>query len=171
VIFGQGDKFLNLFARLQKVLPVLPLAGAQARFQPVWVEDVASAVVQSLQRQGAGLQTLEACGPEVFTLKQLVQLSARLAGVNQGHGRPVLGLPHWAASWQARLMELQPGGPLMSRDNLASMQVANVASPGMPGLAALGISAAALGPIARDYLAQGAPWHELMGVRLRSHWR
>jgi NADH dehydrogenase len=165
VIFGQGDKFLNMFASLQKVFPFMPLAGAEARFQPVWVEDVASAVVKSLERTGAGVQTLEACGPEVFTLKQLVEISATLAGVNRGHGRPVFGIPAWAGSLQARLMELKPGEPLMSRDNLASMRVPNVATPGMPDLSALGIQAAALRPIASDYLTEGAAWHALLGVR------
>jgi NADH dehydrogenase len=171
VIFGQGDKFLNLFASLQKVAPFVPLAGADARFQPVWVEDVASAVVKSLERQSPGLLSLEACGPEVFTLRQLVELSAKLAGVNHGHGRPVIGLPHWAGALQARLMECKPGEPLMSRDNLASMQVPSMATPGKQGLEALGLQAAALVPVARDYLSQGAPWHDLLGVRLRSHWR
>ena len=171
VIFGQGDKFLNMFASLQKVFPCMPLAGAEARFQPVWVEDVASAVVKSLERQGAGLLSLEACGPDVFTLRQLVETAARLAGVNHGHGRPVIGLPRWAGALQARLMEFKPGEPLLSRDNLASMQVPSVATPGMPGLESLGIQAEALVPIARDYLAQGSPWHDLLGVRLRSHWR
>lgn len=171
VIFGQGDKFLNVFASLQKVFPFMPLAGAEARFQPVWVEDVATAVVKSLERTGAGVQTLEACGPEVFTLKQLVELSATLAGVNRGEGRPVFGIPAWAGTLQARLMELKPGEPLMSRDNLASMQVPSVATPGAPGLEALGIQPAALRGIARDYLSQGSPWHDLLGVRQRSHFR
>ena len=171
VIFGQGDKFLNLFASLQKVFPFMPLAGAEARFQPVWVEDVASAVVKSLERESPGVVTLEACGPEVFTLKQLVELSARLSGVNHGRGRPVIGLPHWAGMLQARLLELKPGEPLMSRDNLASMQIANVATPGMPGLSSLGLQAAALQAVARDYLSEGSPWHDLLGVRLRSHGR
>ena len=165
VIFGQGDKFLNVFASLQRIFPFMPLAGAEARFQPVWVEDVASAVVKGLERSGVGVQTLEACGPEVFTLKQLVEISATLAGVNRGHGRPVIGIPRWAGELQARMMELMPGAPLMSRDNLASMQVANVATPGMPDLTALGIQAAALQPIAGDYLTQGAAWHALLGVR------
>ena len=156
VIFGAGDKFLNLFASLQKVFPLMPLAGADARFQPVWVEDVASAVVKSLERSGTGALTIEACGPEVFTLKQLVEISARLAGVNYGRGRPVIGLPAWAGALQARLMELKPGEPLMSRDNLASMRVPNVATPGMPGLETLGIQAAALQGIARSYLSQGS---------------
>jgi NADH dehydrogenase len=62
-------------------------------------------------------------------------------------------------------MELMPGAPLMSRDNLASMQVANVATPGMPGLSALGIQVAALQPIAADYLTEGSSWHALLGLR------
>ena len=165
VIFGQGDQFLNVFANLQKILPFMPLAGADARFQPVWVEDVATAVVKALERGGTESLTLEACGPEVFTLKQLVEISATLAGVNRGHGRPVFGIPHWAGDLQARMMELMPGAPMMSRDNLASMQVANVATPGMPGLSALGIQVAALQPIAADYLTQGASWHALLGLR------
>ncbi len=165
VIFGQGDQFLNVFASLQKLFPFMPLAGAGARFQPVWVEDVATAVVKALERGGSGVQTLEACGPEVFTLKQLVELSANLAGINRGHGRPVFAIPRWAGDLQARMMELMPGAPLMSRDNLASMEVPNVATPGKPGLSALGIQAAALRPIAADYLTQGASWHALLGVR------
>jgi NADH dehydrogenase len=171
VIFGAGDKFLNLFASLQKLAPFVPLAGADARFQPVWVEDVATAVVKSLERSAPGVLTLEACGPEVFTLKQLVEVSAKLSGVNRGQGRPVFGLPHWAGELQARMMELLPGDPLMSRDNLASMQVANVVTPGMPGLEALGMQPAALEGVAREYLSQGSPWHDLLGVRLRSHFR
>jgi NADH dehydrogenase len=165
VIFGQGDQFLNVFASIQKILPFMPLASADARFQPVWVEDVAAAVVKALERGGNGVQTLEACGPEVFTLKQLVEISAMAAGVNRGHGRLVFGLPAWAGALQARMMELMPGAPLMSRDNLASMQVPNVATPGMPGLSQLGIHAAALQPIAAEYLTQGASWHALLGVR------
>jgi NADH dehydrogenase len=165
VIFGQGDQFLNVFASLQRLFPFMPLAGASARFQPVWVEDVATAVVKALERGGSGVQTLEVCGPEVFTLKQLVELSANLAGINRGHGRPVFGIPRWAGDLQARMMELMPGAPLMSRDNLASMEVPNVATPGMPGLSDLGIQAAALRPIAADYLTQGASWHALLGVR------
>ena len=171
VIFGAGDKFLNVFAGLQKVFPFMPLAGAEARFQPVWVEDVAAAVVKSLERSGAGVQTLEACGPEVFTLKQLVEISAKLAGVNEGRGRPVFGIPAWAGALQARMMEMMPGAPLMSRDNLDSMRVPNVATPGMPGLSTLGLEPAALQAIARDYLSQGSPWHDLLGVCLRSHFR
>jgi len=159
VIFGVRDKFLNVFARLQKVLPVMPLAGATTRFQPVWVEDVASAVVRCLERtEIAGAPKapliLELCGPDVFTLRQLVQLAARLSGIRGGRGRPVLALPRWLGRLQATLMELAPGEPLMSRDNLNSMAVDNVASGHVPGLSYLGIEAASLVPIASAYLGR-----------------
>lgn len=154
VIFGDADKFLNMFAKLQQVFPVMPLAGAHARFQPVWVDDVAQAVLQCLllPRDAQAPQVFEACGPDVFTLKQLVQLSARLRGVNGGRGRPVIALPSWMAYAQARVMELLPGEPLMSRDNLDSMKTDNVATGKLPGLDSLGILPATLEPIARNYL-------------------
>ncbi len=160
VIFGAADKFLNVFARLQDVLPVVPLAGAQARFQPVWVQDVASAVVRSLQpfagsSSGQTARIIEACGPEVFTLRELVQLAGQLHGVRGGRGRPVIGLPNWLARLQATLMQLSPGEPVMSLDNLDSMKADNVASGTLPGLTSLGIEPSALQPIAAQYLRRG----------------
>lgn len=156
VIFGEGDKFLNLFAKLQKVLPMMPLAGASARFQPVWVQDVANAVVSCLK--GVSTQPspriIEAAGPDVYTLKELVQLSAQLSGVAGGLGRPVIALPAWAGRLQATMMGLAPGEPLMSVDNLDSMKVDNVATGKLPGLASLGITASALKPIAQQYLTR-----------------
>ena len=173
VIFGQEDKFLNLFARLQAVFPVMPLAGASARFQPVWVEDVAQAVVSSLARpvhsDGAPAypKVLEACGPQIYTLRQLVELAAHLSGVKGGLGRPVIPLPAWLGRIQAHMMEWAPGEPLMSRDNVDSMKVDNIATAGMPGLEVLGIAPALLQPIAADYLAQGQPNHGRLGLRQR----
>jgi NADH dehydrogenase len=155
VIFGAEDKFLNVFAQLQKVLPFMPLAGAQARFQPVWVQDVASAVLRSLELGAADdgkPRVLELVGPDIFTLKELVQLAARLSGVGGGRGRPVLGLPRWLGRIQARLMELAPGEPVMSRDNLDSLLCDNVASGQFAGLQSLGIAATALLPVAKSYL-------------------
>jgi NADH dehydrogenase len=156
VIFGAEDKFLNTFARLQQLFPVIPLAGSQARFQPVWVEDVARAVVHCLQTPDTIGQIYEACGPEVFTLKQLVELAGRYAGIKGGKGRTVIALPDALARVQARLMELAPGEPLLSRDNLNAMKTDNVASGQLPGLQALGIQPAALAAIGPTYLgAQG----------------
>ncbi len=155
VIFGAEDKFLNTFADLQQLFPVVPLAGASARFQPVWVEDVAQAVVNCLGRAHAHAsigQIYEACGPDVLTLRELVELAGRISGANHGRGRPVFALPEALARVQARLMELMPGEPLLSRDNLDSMKVPNVATGHHPGLQALGIEPASLMAIAPTYL-------------------
>ena len=148
VIFGERDRFLNLFKSLQAVFPVLPLAGAQARFQPVWVEDVASAIVRCLIDPTTIGQTIECTGPRELTLRELVQRAGRWSG----HPRPVFGLPASLATLQALMLEALPGEPLMSRDNLASMQVANVASGSLPGLERLGIAAADIDSVAPTWL-------------------
>lgn len=140
VIFGADDRFTNLFARLQRLFPVLPLAGAQARFQPVWVADVAQAVVRSLQQRPGPGPVVECAGPQVLTLAETVQRVGAMAGCR----RPVLPLPESAGLLQAGLMGLLPGEPLMSRDNVLSMRVPNVASGRLPGLRDLGITPQAL---------------------------
>lgn len=165
VIFGAGDRFLNLFARLQAVFPVLPLAGSTARFQPVWVEDVASAVIACLRDSGLPMssvgQTFECAGPEVLTLAELVHI----AGEFGSRARPVLPLPRALGQLQARLMELMPGEPLMSRDNLAAMQVDNVASGQWPGLSSLGIQPGSVRAVAPGYLGQRGGRSHLDGFR------
>lgn len=163
VVFGDGDRFLNLFARLQAALPLLPLAGAQARFQPVWVEDVASAVVACLRDHGSPVgQTFECVGPDVLTLAELAQIAGRY-GSRQ---RRVLPLPAPLARLQARVMEWMPGDPLMSRDNLDSMKVDNVASQQWPDLSALGIRAASVHSVAPTYLGQRGGRSQLLDYRL-----
>ena len=161
VIFGAEDKFLNTFASLQKMLPFIPLAGSTARFQPVWVEDVASAIVKCIEDRSTIGQTFEACGPDVFTLKQLVQL----AGQYSGHDKPVIGLPDGLARIQAALMELAPGEPIMSRDNLDAMKVDNVASGKLAGLEALGITPAAVSAVVPFYLGNQGLRSGLMAKR------
>lgn len=137
VIFGRDDQFINLFARLQRFFPFMPLAGADTRFQPVWVDDVAQAIAYALVHRHTIGGTYELCGPQVLRLRELVALAGRHAGCE----RPVLPLPH-AVGWvQALMMEWLPGPTLMSRDNLASMQVDNVATGRHPGLEALGVRA------------------------------
>ncbi|MBT9599217.1 MAG: complex I NDUFA9 subunit family protein [Vitreoscilla sp.] len=151
VIFGASDRLLNLFASLQRFAPVVPLAGASARFQPVWVGDVAEALARCLEQPGTVGRTFECTGPEEMTLADLVRAAGRYAG----HERPVVPLPDALARLQARLMEWAPGEPLMSRDNLDSMRMPNIATPGVPGLPALGITASPLSAVAPGYLAPG----------------
>ncbi|MBX3621479.1 MAG: complex I NDUFA9 subunit family protein [Rhizobacter sp.] len=150
VIFGADDRFLNLFAQLQAAFPVMPLAGADARFQPVWVADVARAIVHALGHRETIGQAYECTGPRVYTLRELV----RLAGRWSGHERPIVPLPHALGRLQALMLECLPGTPLMSRDNLASMRVPNVASGGAAGLADLGIRPTALEAVMPDVLAR-----------------
>ncbi|MDY0330871.1 MAG: complex I NDUFA9 subunit family protein [Thiomonas sp.] len=136
VVFGPEDNFLNTFARLQRVFPVVPLAGAKTRFAPVYVSDVVTAFVNSLvgpQARKTFGQTFELCGPTVYTLAELVRLSGRWARVGGGCGRPIIPLPDALGRLQALMMELAPGEPVMSRDNLDSMKVDSVCSGALPG--------------------------------------
>lgn len=128
VVFGPEDQFLNVFARMQAVLPVMVLGGASAKFQPVFVGDVAQAFVDALDDPHSVGKTYELVGPQVYSLGELV----RLAGVYAGHPRPVISLPAPLARLQAFLLEHMPGGPIMSRDNLDSMKSDNVASAQYP---------------------------------------
>jgi NADH dehydrogenase len=148
VMFGAEDRFLNLFAKLQAVFPLMPLAAADAQFQPVWVDDVAEAILRCLQRPETIGLTLECAGPEVMTLADIV----RAAGRWSGHPRPLLPLPMALGKLQALAMELLPGEPLMSRDNLDSTQLPNIASGKLPGLESLGITPTALATVAPGYL-------------------
>lgn len=168
VIFGADDKFLNLFADLQTRLPLMPLAGAATRFQPVWVGDVARAVVTCLQDHRTIGQTYELAGPDVMNLGELVRKAGQWAGVKGGKGRPVLPLPNWVGWLQAVCMELAPGEPLMSRDNLASMKVDNIASGRWLGLNELGIRASSAAGVAPTYLGHRGPRSRLNAWRTRS---
>ena len=128
VIFGAQDNFINLFSKLARRFPFLPLARADGRFQPVRVDNVAEAMVRALALPQTVRQSYDLVGPEVLTLAQLVRFAARRAG----HHRPIVPLPAWLGSLQALLFEHLPGPLLMSRDNLDSMRVDNVLPEGAP---------------------------------------
>jgi NADH dehydrogenase len=121
VIFGPGDSFLNTFATLLNLLPVLPLASGSARFQPVYIGDVADAFAASLTDRATFGQTYELAGPKAYSLRELVDYT----GATIGKRRPIIDLPNALASLQAGLLGLLPNPP-MTRDNLRSMQVDNV---------------------------------------------
>jgi uncharacterized protein YbjT (DUF2867 family) len=163
VVFGPEDNFLNLFARLQRHLPVVPLACADARFQPVYVGDVADAFVSALFDMHSRNRIVELGGPAIHTLAELV----RMAGHYSGHPRPVLKLPDALARLQAMLFEMLPGTPMITRDNLDSMKIDNIVTPSDHVLtaAALGIAPTPLESIAPLYLA---PTGELDALRARA---
>ena len=159
VIFGPGDSFLNLFAALQRSFPVMPLARSGARFQPVFVGDVAAAICNALENPATVGKTYELAGPEVFTLRQLVELAGRWGGSS----RPIWELPYTLGQLQAGLLGALPN-PLMSTDNFDSMSVDNVASgPISPDL---GVSPTPLGAIAPQYLPAQA---KFCGERKHAH--
>lgn len=146
VIFGREDRFLNLFAGLARMLPVLVLACPDAKFQPIHVEDVAHAIVACLEIPETIGQTLELGGPEVLTLRQLIDK----VGVWTKVRRPVIGLGVGLSLLQASLLELLPV-KLMTRDNVRSMQVPNVCSGPFP--AVLGFLPVTLESVVPAYLA------------------
>lgn len=148
VIFGRDDRFLNMFARLQQILPVIFLAKPQARFQPVFVEDVATAMTRSIEDANALGRIYELCGPRVYTLRELVAYVGSLTG----HDRPIVGLGDGLSYLQALALEFLPGR-LMSRDNIRSMQVDNVSAEAFP----FGIQPASLEAEAPLWLAAAAP--------------
>ncbi|MEO8249404.1 MAG: complex I NDUFA9 subunit family protein [Burkholderiales bacterium] len=161
VMFGREDNFLNLFAKLNQRFPLIPLARAEARFQPVWVQDVAEAILRCVARADTIGKIYELCGPRVYTLRELVELSGKLSG----HPSRVVAVSEKIGRMQASLFELIPGDPMMSRDNLDSMKTDNVASGHRPGLAELGIAAAELEAAVRGYFGPHSWANRLIDYR------
>jgi len=134
VIFGRDDAFLNRFTRLLRSMPLLfPLACPEARFAPVHVDDVVEALVKALRDPHTVGQRYELCGPQIYTLRQLVEYAAATAGLK----RKIISLPDALAKLQAAVLERLPG-KLFSLDNYHSLQVDSVCSE--DGFAALGIT-------------------------------
>lgn len=146
VLFGPEDAFLNKFAFLQRVFPVIPLAMPDAKFQPVFVGDVTKAIVNVLDLDAASGRTYELGGPSVYSLEDLVKYCGDVIG---RHAR-IIRLPNAVGRLQAFTFELAPGEPVISRDNLDSMKTDNVLSG--PLAPELGIEPASIEAIAPVYL-------------------
>jgi NADH dehydrogenase len=160
VIFGREDRFLNLFAQLQRFFPLLFLAMPNARFRPVFVQDVAAVYAESLKRLESSGRSYELAGPKVYTLRELVQYVGELTG----HSRPIIGLGPRLSRLQAFAMEFLPG-KLMTRDNVDSMKLDNISSESLP----FGITATALEAVAPTWLAQRTPRGRYQQFRERTH--
>ena len=137
VVFGPDDNFVNMFAGLISMLPVLPVFGPQARLQPVFIDDVAEAIAEAVSdpRMHGG-RTYELAGPEVLTM---LELNQRIAAA-EGRRRLFVELPDAVSGLIAAL----PGSPI-SRDQWALLQAGNVASGTLPGLRELGVTPRPLG--------------------------
>ena len=161
VIFGQGDSFLNMFASVLKILPFFPLGFGRARFQPVWVADVADAFVGALGNSTTFGQAYDLVGPKVYTLREMVDYTARLCGSKTR----IIPLTDGLSQIQARLMWLAPN-PMMSPDNLRSMQVDSVCDGNchLPE----NWQPTALEAVAPTYIALNTPKGRLESFRLRA---
>jgi uncharacterized protein YbjT (DUF2867 family) len=146
VVFGEKDHFLNMFAKLVSLFPIVPLAGAKARLQPVWVEDVARSFVACLGDPRTFGQTYELCGPKAYSLEELV----RFVADTLGRRRAIVPLPPGLGRLQAAVFEHLPG-KLLTRDNLRSLSVDNVCSGPFPRI--FGFEPASLEAVAPEYLA------------------
>ena len=149
VIFGADDSFFNRFAALLAMpAPFFPLACPESRFAPVYIGDVAQAFARSLADSQTFARHYELCGPRIYTLRELVEYTARLSG----HRRLVIGLGDRAARLQASVLQHVPGKPF-SMDNYRSLQVDSVCE--QDGLAELGIEATAVESVVPSYIGPG----------------
>lgn len=152
IIFGPEDQFLNRFADLISLFPVVPVIAPATQFQPVYVGDVADAIAHAAaQPRVHGGKTYEVAGPQVMSMKAINAWIAKAIG----RDKPLIEVPQSVAS----LLAMLPGGPI-SRDQLAMLGRDNVAAPGAEGLAALGVAPTPLGAVADKWM-----------VRYRKHGR
>ena len=158
VIFGRNDSFLNLFANLVKYLPVVALAKPNAKFQPIWVEDVASCFVNALENIDTFDKSYELGGPTVYTLRELVQSVMDILGKQ----RPILGLNDRLSMAQAFAMEFLPI-KLMTRDNVKSMALDSVTQ--QPIAIELNVIATPLEAVVPEYLMNATPRGAYDGFR------
>jgi len=159
VIFGPEDRFLNLFAWLVALFPVLALGSPGARFQPVYVGDVVRACIAALESREAAGKRYDLCGPREYTLRELLDYVCRITG----RRRLIVGLPDSLSYLQAWMMEFLPVA-LLTRDNYASMQVPSVCDCAFP----FGIQPVALEAAAPAWLAPAGPRERYPQLRWRA---
>jgi NADH dehydrogenase len=160
VIFGEGDSFFNRFAGLLRLVPSLPLACPQARMQPVWVGDVVRAMTASLENSETAGKTLIMVGPREYSLRELVEWTARTIGLK----RWILGLPNVLSRMQGWLMDFVPGKPF-STDNYRSLQTDNTSREN--ALWDFGIRPRALESVVPTYLCGSVHQEQLSCFRER----
>lgn len=152
LVFGPEDGFFNRFAALSRLLPVMPVVSGATRFQPVYVGDVADAVVAAAEHEDAEGRIFELGGPRVASFRELMRYVLEVTGQR----KPLLEVPPGLAAFQARLGELLPTPPL-TRDQLIMLQRDNVVAEGALGLSDLGIAPKAMEAVVPGYLTRFRP--------------
>jgi uncharacterized protein YbjT (DUF2867 family) len=150
IVIGPEDSFFNRFAEMARFLPALPLiGGGQTKYQPVYVGDVAEAMVAALTREDMFDRTYQLGGPKVYSFAELMRYMLEVTG----RRRLLIPMSFDLARLQARFLELLPEPPL-TRDQVELLKVDNVVEAGAPGLAELGITPTPIELIVPDYLAR-----------------
>lgn len=152
VVFGAEDAFFNRFAGMARLLPFMPVVSGATRLQPVYVGDVADAVMAALTRPDAVGAIYELGGPRVWTFREILAFILK----ETKHRRRLVDIPMGLARLQAGLMEMLPGKPL-TRDQLLMLSRDNVVAAGMPGLAELGIVPTPVELVVPAYLRRFQP--------------
>ena len=153
VVFGPEDQFFNRFAKMALLSPLLPLFGnPAARMQPVYIEDIAAAIVAVLLRPDTAGRIYELGGPATYSFRDLLQLLLRTIR----RQRPLVFVPKALAVPLARLLENLPG-KMLTRDQLHLLDRDNVVNSSLPGLTQLGITPTALEAILPSYLNRFRP--------------
>jgi NADH dehydrogenase len=152
IVFGPEDQFFNRFAAMARFTPMIPVVGAETRFQPVWVQDVAEAAAKAAAGE-AQPGVYELGGPNVYTFRELVELMLRVIRRRRG----VLTIPFWAARIQGRVLQVLPNPPL-TLDQVRLLEKDNVVAEGARGFAALGIEPEAPEAIIEGYLYPYRPY-------------
>ncbi len=148
IVFGREDQFINRFAAMIRMAPVIPVVAPNTRFQPVYVGDVADAVVAALGDAAAG-QTFELGGPQVLTMDELQRWIAGAIG----RAPLFVDVPDVVAGALASGLGWAPGAPI-TKDQWLMLQNDNVVGAGIDGLAALGVTPTSLAAVADDWLVQ-----------------
>lgn len=150
IVIGPEDGFFNRFAAMARLLPALPLiGGGKTRFQPVYVGDVADAIVAALERPDAAGQTYELGGPQVYSFAELMRYMLQVIE----RRRLLVPLSFGLAALQARFLELLPVPPL-TRDQVELLKVDNVVGPDARTLTDLGITPTPIELVVPDYLVR-----------------
>lgn len=152
IVFGPEDRFFNRFAEMARMLPVMPVISGDTRLQPVYVGDVADAVMAALTAESPAAGVFELGGPKIFTMRDLLAYILQLTG----RDRWLLTVPPGIARLQASFLQYVPGKPL-TPDQLKMLQTDNVVSPGAKGLADLGIVPTPVDLIVPGYLKRYRP--------------
>ena len=148
IIFGREDGFINRFAGLIRALPIVPVIGGATKFQPVYVGDVAHAVVAALGDEHGG-KIFELGGPQIFFMAELNHWIAKATG----HEKMFVPVPDQIAALMAKLTGWLPGAPI-TWDQWLMLGFDNVVAPSAKGLSALGIAQTPLELVAEGWLVQ-----------------